>query len=223
MNFGQIKTRFRRMVGNLGTAQLSEILANEYVNEAIRAIGLEYRFREVRCIKSFPLTVGTSRYLLPSDLHSIRQVWNDTKKYRIVGPYGDRMLADLPVRTNGQPRRYIREGNWIQFDPPPNVADTVKFTYVKAVVDLTDDNAIPLLPADWHVGAAYYARWIYYSDIQDYPKSQSAYNLFELWAGRHPTPIDRETDEADLPAAFDELGHATETRLDFDHAEDWRP
>lgn len=221
MNFGVAKARFRQMVGNLTVTQLTDAIAGDYVNEAQRQVSVEYKFREVRCIKSFATIVGTTRYILPTDLWALRTVRDDTNKREIVGPYGDKTLSRLPVRTNGYPVRYIRERDWIQFDPPPAYVITIKLTYTKKLSGHTSDTDLLILPEDWHYLVCLRARWLYYSDTQDYPKAQNAWNTFELLAAKHPLPLEKEMDEKDIPAEFVELGTISQRHgVDFDRVDD---
>ena len=218
MNFGEAKARFRRMIGNPSLSQLTDAQAGTYVNEAQRQISLEYQFREVRCIKAFNTIAGTHRYILPSDLSYIRRVWDFTNKREIVGPYGDKSLAQFPTRFDGRPLRYIREQNWIELDPAPNAVMIIKFAYIKLIADHANDADALILPLDWHLMIPMTARWLYYNDLQDYPKSQSAWNTIELWTSKHPLPIEKEMDAKDLQAVFVELdsSHYRDQDYDFD-------
>lgn len=220
MNFGQAKARLRTMCGNINTDNVSDVRVGEIIVEAENQISKEYAFREVRCIGGFQTVIGSPRYILPSNLWAIRKVWDATNNRPIKGPYSDATLANLPLRQNGDPRRYIRDRNWIHLDPPPKAVIIVKFTYTRKITPYTDDNAILTIPEDWHYLVCLRARWIYYTDNQDYPKAQNAWNTFELLAAKHPLPIEKELDERDVPAEFVELGSIRQRDLDFDHVDD---
>lgn len=202
----QLQTTTRRLIGNPTTGQVSDALLTELLNDGVEMLSVKYAFRDTQATATFVAVVSTTSYSAAADLLVMRKLWNDTQKYPLTGPYSDRMLAETPTRSNGRPLRFSFYGQAIVLDPPPSATDTFKYSYTRHPTAMSASGDYPELPSSWHYGLCLFTRWLYYSELQDYPKAQNALNLFNLFVRDTPTPLESEAEFADVPTALDELG-----------------
>lgn len=220
MDLHGMRDKLRIRIGNPTTTDVSDLRLSDVINRAYDDIAARYKFHRVRKICLFDTVVGQARYGIPADCFAVLRVRDNTNGKRL-DKIGDTKFSDrtdtVALTTNGRPRRYIRQRDWITLDPPPDDVYQIELFYKSKPADLVADSDTPVIPEQWHEGIIRLARFYYWDDIGDLPKAESASGIFDKWVAEMPTEFDDEAQAIDTGVGIPTLEQSqTSRRLDFD-------
>lgn len=213
------------MIGNPTVLDVNDGVLTEHINTAYREIGNKFRFHLVRKICTFDTISGVSRYGLPVDVAVILRMRNNTSEIRMEKVDSRRRYQQQNYTANvqlGVPKGYIRYRDWVEMIPIPDGVYQIELFYKISLVDLSADSNVPVIPESWHRGIVLLARYNYFDDEGDIPKSIDADNKYKTWLADQPVEVDEEARDFDVSVEIPELGgwNGQDPRLDFNHADD---
>lgn len=220
MTLSDARTRLRARVGNPDTTSVPNSELTEVLNDARQEVADKFRFHATRGFADVTTVAGTLAYNLPTTFTTLLSVQNYDSRRPLRSVSADRRSGLLAQYTdNGVPRWFYRNGATVELIPRPQSAHTVRL-YGK--IDLTamsaDGDAFGT-PSTWDRGIILLARSIYYSNRQDYSKSQYALNEFKIWVSDKPDEVDEESAVAGASVEIPDLGGWNSPEYDFDHSE----
>ena len=118
-----------------------------YVNRAYLDAAYRFNFEEMHVEETFPTISGTDRYTIPTTIHSIIDLRDQTNN-RIMKRV-DIRAYDRMTRSSGAPFRYTRWNDCLILDPKPNVVVTMLIRHIRALTELSADADLILLSRDW--------------------------------------------------------------------------
>ena len=192
MNLATLRNTLRTKVGNPTTTDVTDDTLTRIINAAYREITDKYPFSETRSTDTVETVAGTMDYYLPYDLSILQRVWDSTNS-RKLRKRGMRFYASLPSNIpQGKPTDYVRLDQSIRLVPTPDAVYTINFFYIVAIVDLDQDESVPLIPSAWHDGLILRARHMYYDERGDIGKAIYCKNEWKDWVSDKPSEIDQE-------------------------------
>lgn len=192
MNLGQLRTRLRKLIGNVPVGQVPETDLTELLNDANIFLLDRYSHRNAKTSVALSTVASTATVALASDYSAIFKVW-DTGVDRPLRQAVEQDLPGLEGLPEGRPTHYRHVGATIKLYPTPDAVYTLTALVKKATDTLTLDADVPTLDSSWHMGIVYRARYAYYDGIGDIPKAQYALNSFNEWLATKPTTIEDES------------------------------
>jgi hypothetical protein len=212
MNFGELKARLRVSVKNPSEEDKPESLMGEYINDGYRDVFSRYPFHQARRICTFQTVPGEAKYQLPRDVSAVLSVSNRSvpgRRGKLFKSDDDHVIDRPWTGFNACPKQYVRYRNYLHLLPTPDQVYTIAVYFKQIAVLLQLDTDVPALPADWHIGIVWRARWYYFVEAGDSQQATIADNNFKLWVLDKPTEIEEETVDQDQGIGRPEL----QTRL----------
>ena len=115
------------------------------------------------------------------------------------------------------PEQYCRFRDFIELVPPPDDVYTIFLYYTETITDLSQSDDVPVIPATWHVGIVFLARWYYYDDQGDVPKATYGLNAYKAWLSDRSTVFEEET--VDIDSSVELPTYSTpQAKLNFDES-----
>lgn len=219
MNLSELRVKLRSRIGDPTVIDVPDSELDMHINSAYVEIADTYRFHTVRKLCKFSTVVGTARYGIPDDCLVVMEVRDLTNEKKLEKYGGRRVFEQTSVTTNGFPFAYARFRNWVELVPPPDGVYEIEMHYKADVVELAGDTATPTIPKPWHEGILRLAKYYYYEDQGDVPKSVAAYNAYDVWVSRKPVEVDEEKRDFDSGVSIPTLSGFQPKGLDFNHSD----
>lgn len=169
MTLAEIRTLARRKADEEASGYISNLEANDYVNQGMRYVytKIAQRFENYFVQPGtalngglFTTVVGTSGYSLPTDLMKVVRVEHrrtnstsndDWKRLATVNIANDRLDDYFPLREGYTPGfGYFIAGNTIYLKPEPKQEFQIRVWYVPRPTTLTVDADEPAVPSEYH-------------------------------------------------------------------------
>jgi len=156
MQFQEIYTNVMGWFKN--RPDLTEVLAQRFVNEAYQQMNLSFRFHETDETFDITTVADTSEYDVPTSPADIAVI----RKAKIVESGEDLDLRDIDWydeqldgagsddETSGVPTALLRYGAKIIIYPTPDDVYTIRIRGTKRVEELDLDDDEPVYPPSWH-------------------------------------------------------------------------
>lgn len=193
MDLSELNTTLRTKVGNPSTAEVTDTVLTRLSNEAYEEIFEKYTFQKARRVVTFPTTIGSALYDIPTDCLAVFSLWNTTENYqRKILKKDENWLAAQQSETNGPPIGYVRQRGWIQLSPTPDLVYTLRMMYKAAYTPLVLNADVPSIPESWHPGIWRLARFQYWDEKGDLAKAQWANNIWLQWLATKPDELQEE-------------------------------
>lgn len=228
MTLLEMRDALRRRIGNPTVTDVSDSRLNQLLNESNRYIMDRFPFHASRNLWVISTVVGTQRYALPTDLGTLLKVG-----HRTAGVRGKIHRADAQFQfregtsdanVTGIPHQYTRMADWIQLYPIPGEIYDIALFYKTVIADMVLDADTSPIPATWHMGIVFYARYMFYDGDGDIGKAQYSYASWSLWLESKPNELQDEVAAdsdfgADLPTLRSGNADAYGFRRGFDYDE----
>lgn len=221
MNFSQIRTRLRKLVGNPTATDVPDADLNEVINEAYQELCDEYRFRATRELATFSTAANVNAYALPTNSLVLMGVKDCTNDVRLRKRNHDWVMSQTSdTDSPGKPTNYARYEDYIKLFPTPDGVYSINIYYRIYIADLSADADIPVIPVPWHRGLIRFARYKYYDALGQIQMAQYTYRAWQVWLNNKPTEVDEEEfyEGAMTGVEVTTLGTASKA-LDFDHSD----
>lgn len=225
MNFRQLQDKFRVSIGNPSVVDEPDSNASgtglgDYVNDAYQELFDKFNHGRQKPRARFNTVDGTGKYELPNEVGAIYYVWDRTNKRKLV-PLSMHQVAEIefdnPDPATGKPEKYIHVDDFLQLEPIPDGVYNMEFQYRHIPDPLANDADVPNLPSPWHKGIVFLARWHYWLDRGDVPKSAAASDMFERWVIGKPVELEEEQMGDDTGIEIPQLGGTATAKVWWDN------
>jgi hypothetical protein len=140
-------------------------------------------------------TSGTAYVSIPSDCLTIRTIYDATNKYKLdyipwimYLKYSDRTVA------TGNPREWVKAGDYIYLHPTPNATLSLNVFYKKIPMPLTGDNTTEI-GAQWDEPIVLFAAYKGHNAMGEYDKAAKVREeIVEILNGIITVPTQEEKD-----------------------------
>lgn len=163
MDRSAIRSRVRHLTGINMVELLSDVEANDYINEAYQDIVSLAEWSFLYAEGTVGTTASTSDYTLPASIVRAQDVRIATAANRqLLVP---RTLTDMAryvpdEAANGRPWAWAPKADAsFRVFPTPDAVYTLTVTGWKSVADLTADTSSPVFASQFHPVVAYAASW----------------------------------------------------------------
>lgn len=192
MNLSDLRTRFRKQLGNPDPTQVTDAELNEALNEAYQHLLDRYPHSSSKSWFRFETVSGTSGYAIPGHVGAINFVW-DTATWARIPKLPDESVQENDARGTGRPRGWVRVGSFIVLYPEPDGAYEIGVQGKVVSAPLAADDDEPLLDPTWHDGILRRARYEWWDHYHpDISKARNALVSWNEWITTKPSSLTEE-------------------------------